>query len=189
MWLPLLRTRWADRAAASSCIGENKTLGIEMVEWKNLHVQTPIPSSGRKAMSRQFSFESETGHWCICNTPKTAVASSAPRRHSPEWRTEGSLPHSHALFQLENQVPGDQFMLTNVYSFDDHCRQDGMDRNVPNLNPRYNSTEISRIGGQTPRPPSKPPWRDVPLPTASSRDILPKGRPHKSSAQSALFSR
>lgn len=83
--------------------------------------------------------------------PKTPQARREARRESSPFPL--NLP-------ARNQVPGDQFMLTNVYSFDDHCSQDGMDRNAPNLNPRYNSTEISRIGGQTSGPPSKPPWRD-----------------------------
>lgn len=186
MWLPLLGTGWADRAAACSYIGDNKTLGIEMVEWKNLQVQIPIPSSGRQATDRQFL---RGRGWPLMHLQYTENCNSKFCPKTPQPRKESSPFPPTLPARARNQVPGDQFMLTNVYNFADHCSQDGMDRNAPNLNPRYNSTEISRIGGQTSRPTSKPPWRDVPPPAASSRDILPKGRPHKISAQSALFSR
>lgn len=133
----------------------------------------------------------------VSSWPRLATDASAIRRKLqqqvlPQDATaqEGVFPiPTHSSSSGAKPSSRRSIILRNVRSFDDHCSQDGMDRNAPNLNPRSNSTEISRIGGQTSRPPSKPPWRAVPPPAASSRDILPKGRPHKSSAQSALFSR
>lgn len=105
MWLPLLGTGWADRAAACSYIGDNKTLGIEMVEWKNLQVQIPIPSSGRQATDRQFL---RGRGWPLMHLQYAENCNSKFCPKTPQPRKESSPFPPTLPAPARNQVPGDQ---------------------------------------------------------------------------------